>query len=206
MIDLSVLQRVFRISCGAKVGTAFVIDHKDHLLLVTAAHILPSGDPKPEVTLTDIATKTTILRLELLKVEPEGIDISVARLSDAPLTKFPLPAGSDGFQLGQDLIFAGFPLGLDGIGMNGGRFPLVKRALLSGHINDDGRDLWLLDGHNNPGFSGAPVVGIPPLKNNVHILGVINSYIIDDGANSGIIIATDIGHAVRAANSAEPVT
>jgi hypothetical protein len=55
------------------------------------------------------------------------------------------------------VYFLGFPYGvLSGVifGDAGHPLPLVKRALFSSFAGE----AYLLDGHNNPGFSGGPVV------------------------------------------------
>lgn len=57
-----------------------------------------------------------------------------------------------------DVSFLGFPLGNLGTVFLGIKFPLVKKAVVSGWVKHNGIELLLLDGHNNLGFSGGPVV------------------------------------------------
>ena len=76
--------------------------------------------------------------------------------------------------------------------------------------------LLLLDGHNNPGFSGGPVCFSTPTQDLMTIAGVISGYryhkkaIIDENdnpqphywkENTGIIYAYSIKHAVDIANN-----
>jgi len=116
---------------------------------------------------------------------------------------------------GQDVFFLGFPFGLasDSRDLNGGfPFPLVKKATLSA-INFGPNAVMLLDGLNNPGFSGGPVVYTKPgsARLDYSVAGVISGYrfnrlSVDHGSdstpltvneNTGIIIAYSINHAVR---------
>ena len=84
--------------------------------------------------------------------------------------------------LAQDVYFLGFPFGMStDIGDLNLNFPLpfVKKAILSAFGKDEG--LVLLDGHNNPGFSGGPVVagGSAVDGSGVGIIGVISGYRAD---------------------------
>jgi hypothetical protein len=36
--------------------------------------------------------------------------------------------------------------------------PLIKKAIISATVHEHGATVLLLDGHNNPGFSGGPIV------------------------------------------------
>jgi hypothetical protein len=66
--------------------------------------------------------------------------------------------------LSQDAYFLGYPYGLhaEGGSLNA-HFPLaiVKKACLSMFALGGPDAYILLDGHNNPGFSGGPVVFAP---------------------------------------------
>jgi len=83
--------------------------------------------------------------------------------------------------------------------------PLVKRATIS--ALDQGA--FLLDGHNNPGFSGGPVVFAPPNSSDFRVAAVVSGFQavkqpIFQGTeetaftylyNTGIIVAHDIKEA-----------
>ena len=120
---------------------------------------------------------------------------------------------------GQDAYFLGFPVedGLNfdyttlytkyGLALDTGNpLPLVKRATVSSLGKP-----YLLDGHNNHGFSGGPVVFCPPGKKEFRVAAVVSGYLPlrelilnKDGeqtdlsyiANPGIMVADDIGEAV----------
>lgn len=80
-----------------------------------------------------------------------------------------------GLTYGQDVYFLGFPYGFLGkyiFGPDGYPLPFVKRATLS-LFNGT---VFLLDGHNNPGFSGAPVVFTEPQKLEFKVGAVVSGY------------------------------
>lgn len=126
------------------------------------------------------------------------------------------PATSEGLMLGGPCEFLGYAL--DGgwrAKMKGGSFwmPFIKHCTVSGIDSDS--QMWILDGINNPGFSGGPV--ILGTGGDLKFVAVISGYylepteVIRGGAvtrvpdapkdtvnvNSGFVIAYDIAHAVE---------
>ena len=101
---------------------------------------------------------------------------------------FPVDVGMDGLILGQPVRFLGyFPRvrtsPLPGYKKRGA--PLVMSGIVSGfnfdEVGGEGASLWI-DGHNNKGFSGGPVVFQPaqaPSKEECRwkIAGVISGYV-----------------------------
>jgi hypothetical protein len=89
--------------------------------------------------------------------------------------------------------------------------PLVKKGALSAVYFGPDKHL-LIDGHNNPGFSGGPVVFSQPNKvpPKYKVAGVISAYryewdsvFLEDQEtslrfkyNTGIVIAQDIAHVI----------
>ena len=95
--------------------------------------------------------------------------------------------------------------------------PLIKRGMISGFINDDKARILVIDGINNPGFSGGPIVVEDNSTPNGRIVAVIRGYQpvikklvdkdgkeLDNGLfsseNSGLLIAYDIEHAIEIVN------
>jgi hypothetical protein len=81
----------------------------------------------------------------------------------------------------QDAYFLGFPYGLawtPRVTLHQGQpIPIAKKAIVSGEIEvRPGHDVLLLDGHNNEGFSGGPVVLFPPGRSKVQVVGVVSGY------------------------------
>ena len=117
---------------------------------------------------------------------------------------------------GQDLYFLGFPYGQStdhGNLLNNFPFPFVKKAILSAITGgNQGVSLLFLDGHNNPGFSGGPIVFSSQDKKEYKVAGVISGFntieepVLIGGKltvmtwmyNTRIIIGYDIKYAVEA--------
>ncbi|HZD60078.1 MAG TPA: hypothetical protein VE439_06450, partial [Anaerolineae bacterium] len=87
---------------------------------------------------------------------------------------------SDGIVYGQDVFFLGFPYGMRvelGNLNRGFPLPFVKKAILSCiHTTENGVQIYYLDGHNNPGFSGGPVVFKEANRQNFKVASVISGY------------------------------
>ena len=158
MITTNVFQRTFQFSFGESQGTCFTVDHDNRQYIVTARHLVER--------LTDSAT-IKIKHEEVWKDclvnlvgHCEGkIDISVLAAGFQISPTYTLPTSAGGITLGQDVYFIGFPYGIASeIGELNRNFPLpfVKKATFS--ASTPKLDILFLDGHNNPGFSGGPVV------------------------------------------------
>ena len=137
------------------------------------------------------------------------VDVSVL----APQVLFgaahPLEAKASHVTFAEDVYFLGVPYGLtfDPGNLNAGfPFPLVKKGIVSALDLKDGH--ILLDGHNNPGFSGGPVVRIGKSSEPI-VIGLVSAYRFDrqavldpDGLpapftydlNTGIVSVYDARH------------
>ena len=110
----------------------------------------------------------------------------VSQVSENGTGKFKLSeiiSQGDGISLDTTLVgfgietfFYGFPLTNMGTEALGIKFPLVKNAVLSGMVKYNGVDVLVLDGHNNRGFSGGPVVVYDTSKKKMCLIGVISGY------------------------------
>ena len=88
----------------------------------------------------------------------------------------------------------------------------IKKGILSSEItNPNGIRTIFLDGHNNPGFSGGPIVFKRPDSPEWNIGGVVSGYVwkanqvisvTDTNSfikeNNGIVIGEDIDSAIKA--------
>lgn len=171
----NVIHRVFRIQWQGVEGTAFTIDVQDRQYLVTARHVVHDLRDASEIGVFSNGF-WILLPVRLVGHCCGDIDISVLAtsriLTSADLTMEPT---SKGVIYGQDVYFLGFPYGLLGrcvFGLDGFPLPFVKRATVSLF---DGA-MFLLDGNNNPGFSGGPVVFTEPQSNRYKVAAVISGF------------------------------
>lgn len=211
-ITANIIQRTFQFSFGNQQGTCFTIDYDNRQYIVTARHLV-----EPIIDSATIRIKhETIWKDCLVNLVGHGegeVDISVLAAGVQISPKYRLPPTAVGLTLGQDVYFLGFPYGLTSDVGELNRnfpFPFVKKATVS--ATDSNTDLLILDGHNNPGFSGGPVVfsevGKPGIQ--LSVAGVISGYrfgkepvylegkptSLEFRYNTGIILVYDIKHAV----------
>ena len=153
------------------------VDNKQYL--ITAKHLVENVTSQTQVKIfLDNGWKD--INLYLLGHCPNDIDISVLT-TDKQLTPSGLPCEptSGGIILGQDVYFLGFPYDIapkGGTFNNGYPCPFVKKAILSSIGNENDKEIIFLDGHNNPGFSGGPIVYKGLKQTSFKICGVISGY------------------------------
>lgn len=213
MITTNVLQRTFQLRHKGDLGTCFTVDVDNRQYLITAKHCVENFDPSQFELLHEGLWKH--INLSLVGYGSHGSDIAVLAAESQLSPVFPLPASLGNASLGQDAYFLGFPFGLrsEAGAMNRGfPFPLVKRAIFSA-LPDFSNTLHIviLDGHNNPGFSGGPVIFTPVglAQLDYRVGAVISAYrfqpediLLKDKptglvyrANTGIVICHSIKHA-----------
>lgn len=214
-----IIQRVFAISAdGNSCGSALAYPIGSFIYFITAAHVLDGMEHGIKSNLyifkDNIWTRTEATPYYV--AEHKYIDGDI----DLAIVKTPLPAGETSIKatlsvdkviLGQDVYFLGFPYFGNGIHhppnneLNKGfPIPFIKKATLSAIQNP----MIYLDCHNNPGFSGGPVVFWDHQQKKHKILGVVSAYLTQKGEikkietsvkefyeeNSGIGIAYNIDY------------
>ena len=161
MITTNVYHRVFQIKVGEEIGTCFTIDVSGKQYLITARHVIQGWNRKESLYIFH-ENQWKSIDVTLVGECDGEIDIAVLAAGILLSPNFALPASAGGIIWGQDVYFLGFPYGWYGeIGELNRHFPMpfVKKAILSCTFSqDDGVQHFYLDGHNNPGFSGGPVV------------------------------------------------
>ena len=181
---------------------------------ITAKHVVQGISTSDTV---EIFYKNTWSAMDvgLVGEAPDEADISVLAPSVRLSPDLPLPATTTGMAWSQDVYFLGYPYNLFAdIGETNRNFPMpfVKKAIVSASSKSEEEIHRLfLDGHNNPGFSGGPVVWTEPDILDYSVAGVISGFqsvdepVYDGTAptalayryNTGIIIAYDIKHAIE---------
>ena len=156
-------------------GTVFSIDVDQREYWITAKHILNGTKHSPYGFIKNKTERLRILNpgrqgeqwltIDFAVLDP-GKDIDIAVLVPPHLVlTTPVPSmmtSSAGITMGGDCLFLGFPYGggwRSGYS-NGSEswMPFTKHCFVSGQMRPDQTTIWVLDGINNPGFSGGPVV------------------------------------------------
>jgi hypothetical protein len=181
-VSSNVFRRVLRVRVNTHEGTAFTIDVDGREYVITAKHLVVGlkDEDTIEIAMND---KWTPLAFKIFRCD-DPVDIAVL-VPDHQLTvNFPLPFDRSSFFFGQEAFFLGFPYGIQSssLGMNG-PYPLaiIKRGTISGSIAKDQNKkaaMILLDGYNNPGFSGGPIVYRDINQNGfvMNVLGVVSGF------------------------------
>lgn len=109
-----------------------------------------------------------------------------------------------GIVIAQDVYFVGYPYKMwtnAGAALAKRPFPFVKKGTLSSAFDaGDSPKRMYIDALNNEGFSGGPVVFIPPGKSDFCVAGVVSKFktelervIGPDGNDSGHTVAYNTG-------------
>lgn len=222
----NVLTRVYQVRFNRETGTAFLLDYEDRQYFVTARHVMESAGETATVEMLGPTIKDwKSYPVTVLKGKNKCIDVAILVPNEKKLSNAdPIPYPYN-YAFGQEAYFLGFPYGLyTTFGAHGG-VALIKHAYVSARVScaaifpdgDKDQNLLLLDGLNNPGFSGGPVVApdmFSPFTNvrTQKLIGIIsgfqseNSPLRVDGralpnastpTNTGIIVVTPIEGAVE---------
>ena len=212
MITTNVLQRTLRVEYDNQQGTGFTIDVAGRQYLVTARHIVDDIQVKDSIRVFQDNTWQT-LGIEVAWLPDTGEDIVILSPEVQLSPPHPLDPSIAGLTLSQDVYFCGYPYGLKmevPYGMNRGfPIPLVKKGIVSS-LDPEHRSI-LIDGINNPGFSGGPVVFHPSQNSNaLNVAGVVSGYRVsydpvlingEDiglkyGSNTGLMLAYDLKNGI----------
>ena len=184
-VTSNVLLRVFPIRIGTTSGTAFTLEIENRQYIVTAKHVLEGELPATVEIELDHWTNVPVT----LVGQGRGQDDVLVLATDRQLSAtFPVDLGTKGLILGQSVRFLGYfsrvrTSPLPGYKKRGA--PLVMSGIVSGFNfregGGEGASLWI-DGHNNKGFSGGPVVYQPAQARSREecrwkIAGVISGYV-----------------------------
>lgn len=211
----------FNIRIDETTGTCFMVTKDKKQYFLTAAHLFPSSHKSGNLNPIEmlIQNEWRSFNARVYFHTDRKIDIALVILSERVLQNLEFPeelsrldssareAQGNGISLdpiladfGKEVFFYGFPLGNLGSEVFGIKFPLVKKATVSGSVRHNGVNMLLLDGHNNLGFSGGPVVAYNISSKKMCIVGIISGYVpepidvqykgdkLSVNDNSGIII------------------
>lgn len=180
------VNRVFNISYGEGWGTAFLLSDKAGSFFVTAKHVV-SGLAKDDKLEIRMAKETKFFTVSSAAHSADH-DLSIFALGNLGTpVDYDLKVEDTALWLGDSLYFLGFPHSLANTYPNSAGFltPLVRSAVFSGVITLGGRETLILDGFNNPGYSGAPVIQ-PREDGRVGIVGIVTSYRVEQGGHASV--------------------
>ena len=177
-IQANILYRVFFIK-ATKYGTAFMIDVEGAEYLVTAKHLFDQAATSHDIQLFRNNRWASYKLNDIVFCRSEA-DIVVLRLQERLIPPdLPVTPSVEGLVLGQDVYILGFPHKMyEDIGqqLGGNPCPLIKRGIASSLGGGDPKVLFV-DTLSNEGFSGGPVVFLPPNSpKSVQIAGVISGF------------------------------
>jgi S1-C subfamily serine protease len=181
-IPFGILDRVFPFKYKSQAGTCFVIDIDDRQYIITARHLVP-GIKNGESVQLYVNEEWWTLTVKPIFTKSPATDIVALATDRLIVPKMEIFVGAHGLTIGQDVYFLGFPhlpptpyLEIATI-FKTRHLPFIKRAIISAGATFDISDVLYLDGHNNPGFSGGPVIfGNYREGERLQIAGVISGY------------------------------
>lgn len=227
----NVLYRVLRLRTPAATGSAFTIEVDGKQYLLTARHILEGFGSEGEVELW-IEGRWSRNRARAIYPSRQVVDIAALDLGRPVTVTFPLEPSAGGLTLGAQVYFLGYPYGLSTAGSSApappgfGEIPFLKSGIVSAlDDRDPEANVIYVDGHNNPGFSGGPIVFWHSASRRFRVAGVVRGYRNEilpvlkrkhlnnpeapahndlyTRANSGIVIGYDVRHIIDAIRAAD---
>jgi hypothetical protein len=215
LVTSNVLHRVFLTRYGGQYGSSFTIDVDNRQYLISAKHFLVGLKASDHI---EIFHDSQWKRLEVKRIDLKNPKIDILVLAPAVQLSPPLElqASAGHICLSQDVFFLGFPFGMGAEAKalnNYYPLPFVKKGIVSAIIFDDKEGgILYIDGYNNPGFSGGPIVFFDLNEHKLKVAAVVSGYrnqlvdIYDKNkatalkaiTNSGLLIGYNINPAVDA--------
>jgi S1-C subfamily serine protease len=149
--------RMIRPAGSSSFGTGFTLDVDGRQYLITAKHVV-AGMKENDTLDIRSGDQWSPLAVRVLRCS-DPIDVAVLVPPRQLTVTFPFEPTMNGMRYAQDVFFAGFPYGLSTKAQEltkGFALPFVRKAIVSATM--DNSSVIFLDGHNNPGFSGGPIV------------------------------------------------
>lgn len=173
----------FKITTKEGSGTSFLVSDSTDSYIVTAKHMFGKTTNAQKVSFSiDTGNGAINLTGRVYIDSVSFVDVAVIKpdkfYAEEGISLYHPEAG-----LGMEGYFLGFPFNFQSsdVGRLLGGFPmaLVKRCSLSGIKVERGITMYLMDGQNNPGFSGGPV--FMPMSTSITnlrsgLLGIISGY------------------------------
>lgn len=202
MIPSNILQRTFHIRHNGGEGTAFTVEIANLQYIVTAKHVVDGLASNTSVSISE-GGRWQPVSIGDVWYSPTGADIALISPKKAISPTHPVTVGNaSSYLLSQQIYFLGFPYGLQtlaGQSNNGFPIPFVKTGIIASFtVGQTGSQVIFCDGHNNPGFSGGPIVMVS-VNHEVTVIGVVSGYrcsedkILFNGVDTGLTYRANTG-------------
>lgn len=176
-VPMEILNRVLKIKTSNGVGTAFTLIRNNRQYLITAKHVVEgiASGALIEIYMNSGPKPCTV---DVVGISNSKGDVAVLSPRILITPNQEVICGAEGIVLGQDLYFLGFPFEENSHikGLSIIPLPFIKKAILSAAQNIDSQEIFWLDGINNPGFSGGPVVFRELESGCLKIAAIISGY------------------------------
>ncbi|RFM27776.1 S1 family peptidase [Deminuibacter soli] len=216
------MSNTFNLYGDEATGTCFIVAKGGKQYFITAAHLFASSHTSGDQVAIQLVVQKQLKAFDahVYFHADRKVDVAIVTLPGTVSQHVELPEelvkyedtlqkvfqghgmlmDSTMITIGEDVLFFGFPLGNLGTEALGIKFPLVKKAMISGWVKHNGLELLLLDGHNNAGFSGGPIATYDSSTKKMSVAGVVSGYIpepmdvqrknetLSVNGNSGIIV------------------
>lgn len=213
MVTSEIFQNVLFVKNGDHTGTCFYTGIEKKVYLITARHLFSDSIVSDSKVAIEIWQNNRWDKIEgnLLLHNNREIDIALIDINQSDENEMPYDLTVKGMSLSQECFFLGFPYNYKmdvKPELNNGRpIPFIKKGIISAwNVDNSGTFKIFLDGHNNPGFSGGPVVIANLNSKKFSVIGIISSYIAQNNVvntpfgqmsfneNSGIVNVYAIKH------------
>ena len=199
MIELTDLEMntCFQVKIGGSLGTAFLRGSGTKTYFVTAAHVigsLKSGD----IIQLHFQKGWKDIEVETAAKNSDGYDVAVFTTKGPKSMPINFSNELPALFIGSELKFLGYPHGLTNSypSQTGFSTPFVRTAFFSGLYEENGHEYLVLDGFNNPGYSGGPIYGLSKSGKPV-LVGVVSGYRIEHVSHSGVFQLDATGNEMR---------
>lgn len=215
-VPQEILARTFLVRIGNEQGTAFGIDHNGLFYLITARHVAAGlASTGGDIQIRKKGEWSDYPIVKVIYPSSDKVDIAILKTHEKLAQPYGIqPMKDHGATMGQQVWFLGYPF-LEGLETHTSNveFPFIKRGTMSAiDSTDPDAVVFYIDGFNNEGFSGGPVVFWSFEERKYEILGVVMGYRSDTAkismngvpantnilVNSGILISYSISHAIDA--------
>jgi hypothetical protein len=176
----------FHIKVGNGTGTAFIRGKGVNTYFVTAAHVVENLTSGETIQLQRQEGWVSVV-VKTVQRHPDNYDVAIFTTIGPQSMPIEFNEELPHLPIGTELKFLGFPHGLTNSypSPTGFSTPFVRTAFFSGLYLDNEIEYLVLDGFNNPGYSGGPIYG-PSAFGKLTFVGVVSGYRVEHFSHSGV--------------------